>query len=59
MKLTIDRWGVGLEIGSLIINLFVGDVYVRIPNVGELAYSSAGFYLDHWRDPKKGFKEVE
>lgn len=42
MKFTINRWGVGLEIGALIINLFIGDLYIKIPRVGECAYNAVG-----------------
>ena len=57
MKLTVGKWGVGLEVGRLVINLFLGDIYLRVPMIGEFSYSSAGMYLDCWKGSKKGFKD--
>lgn len=45
MRLSIGKWGIGLEIGGLVLWLFLGDIYLRLPRVGELALNSTGFHV--------------
>lgn len=46
MKLSIGRWGFGLEVGGLVLWLFLGDIYLRCPRIGELAWNSTGFHVN-------------
>ncbi|MDT0500321.1 MULTISPECIES: hypothetical protein [unclassified Halomonas] len=46
VTITIGLWGVGLRVGGLIINLYLGDLYFRIPQVGELAWNSLGLHMN-------------
>lgn len=51
VTLSIGFWGVGLKVGGLVIDLYLGDVYVRVPRVGELAWNQLGLCVDRY--PKK------
>lgn len=46
MKIQIEASGVGLEVGRFVLGLFVGDFYVRLPNVGEVAWNQTGLHLN-------------
>ena len=46
MIIKFGRWGVGLMVGGFVVDLFLGNVYVRVPGVGELAWNQSGFYVD-------------
>lgn len=46
MKVSFARWGFGLELGGFVLDIFLGDVYIKIPSVGELAWNLTGFYMD-------------
>jgi hypothetical protein len=46
MRLKVGRWGIGMVLGGVVVDLFLGDVFVRVPGVGELAWNQTGFYLD-------------
>lgn len=46
MGITLGGWGMGVVIGGMVVDLFVGDIYVRIPGVGELAWNSVGFVVN-------------
>lgn len=46
MKIQIEISGVGLEFGDFVLNLFVGDFYIRLPNVGEAAWNQTGLHLN-------------
>lgn len=46
MTITIGRWGIGLVIGGFVMDLFLQDVYLRVPRLGELAWNPTGFYVD-------------
>lgn len=52
MKFSIGKWGVGVEAGRLVILLYLGDVYLKIPLVGELAVNSSGFFTDRYHVQK-------
>lgn len=44
MKITVGMWGAGISVLGLVVHLYWGDVYVRVPLVGELAWNGAGFF---------------
>lgn len=52
MKISIGRWGFGLEVGGFVMDLFLGDVYVRVPGVGELAWNHTGFFANRAERPE-------
>lgn len=46
MSILLGRWGIDFRLGSLVIHIFLGDLYLKVPKVGELAWNSTGFFLD-------------
>lgn len=50
MRIELVRWGVELEVARLYIRLVYGDLFVRIPWIGQLAWNHCGLYLDGWKD---------
>ncbi|ATJ82024.1 hypothetical protein ACFPTY_03485 [Halomonas beimenensis] len=50
MRIELVRWGMELEVARLYIRLVYGDVFVRIPRLGQLAWNQCGLYLDAWKD---------
>lgn len=52
MRLKLERWGIEVGIGGIIIRLVLGDVFIRVPMVGLLAWNSFGFYMDKWSEAK-------
>jgi hypothetical protein len=46
MKITAGAWGMGVAIMGLVIHLYWGDVYIRLPWVGELAWNSTGLHMN-------------
>lgn len=53
MSITIGRWGIGLESSHLIIWLYLGDIYLKIPLLGELAINSIGIFFDRYEFKNK------
>jgi|TARA_R110000851_G_scaffold176026_1_gene322564 hypothetical protein len=53
VTLTVGYWGLGLKIGDLVIHLFLGDLYLRIPKVGELAWNQLGLFIDRYPLPQQ------
>ena len=53
VTLTVGYWGLGLKIGDLVIHLFLGDLYLRIPKVGELAWNQLGLFIDRCPLPQQ------
>jgi hypothetical protein len=37
MKITVGLWGLEITIKGLVVHLYRGDVYIRLPWLGELA----------------------
>lgn len=56
LRATIERAGIGIEIGRFELSLFWGDFYIRLPNIGEVAWNSIGFFADRHTAPKKGIQ---
>ncbi|MDI5985306.1 hypothetical protein QLQ85_10925 [Halomonas sp. M4R5S39] len=52
MRLQLERRGIEAGIGSLIIRLVSGDVFIRVPMVGQVAWNQCGLSLDRWADAK-------
>lgn len=46
MKLIIGRWGMEFQLGGCVLSLYAGDVYLRCPGIGELAWNCTGFHAD-------------
>lgn len=46
MKVEVKRWGIGLTIDGFVADLYLGDVYLRIPGICELAWNATGFFFD-------------
>ncbi len=52
MRIEFTRWGMEFSIMGLIVRLVVGDVFLRVPMVGLLAWNQCGLTLDRWADAK-------
>ncbi|SDL08061.1 hypothetical protein SAMN05192555_102352 [Franzmannia pantelleriensis] len=48
MWLKLERWGIEFGVGSVIIRLVTGDVFIRVPMVGQLAWNPVSFSMDRW-----------
>ncbi len=46
MKVRVERYGMGLAVGGFVVEVFLGDIYLKVPRVGELAWNSVGFFVD-------------
>lgn len=46
MRVTLGRWGMGVTVGGFVADLFAGDVYLKVPKLGELAWNCTGFHID-------------
>ena len=42
----LERWGVDIRAGSCILRLVAGDIFIRLPGVGQIAWNATGFYAD-------------
>ncbi|GEK46019.1 hypothetical protein HPA02_03020 [Bisbaumannia pacifica] len=54
MRVACGKWGLGLSIGAFKFDMYLGDLYLRVPNVGELAWNSTGFYWEPVRTDDSG-----
>lgn len=52
MRIEFARWGIELAIMGLIVRLVAGDVFLRMPMVGLLAWNQCGLSPDRWADAK-------
>ncbi|SDK73361.1 hypothetical protein [Billgrantia gudaonensis] len=52
MLLKLERSGIEVGVSSLIIRLVSGDVFIRVPMVGQMAWNQCGLFLDRWADAK-------
>lgn len=52
MWLKLERWGIEVGAGSLIVRLVIGDVFIRVPMIGQVAWNHVGFFMDGWTDAK-------
>lgn len=52
MLLKPENRGIDVRIGGIIIRLVLGDVFIRVPMVGQLAWNSIDFSMDKWSDAK-------
>lgn len=57
MRISFARWGFGVEVGGFTLELYLGDVYIKVPSVGELAWNQTGFYVDRVRRPSGSPKD--
>jgi len=46
MAVKLSSTGFALEAGGFTFHFYIGDVFVRIPRIVELAWNSTGFYVD-------------
>lgn len=46
MKFEIGLWGISLSLGKVEIRLFLGDLYINIPSLIEVAWNKVGFVVD-------------
>lgn len=46
MRLQLERWGFDLRAGGCIVRIVSGDTFIRLPWVGQLAWSHTGLYAD-------------
>ncbi|WP_336275284.1 hypothetical protein [Vreelandella indica] len=53
MWIKIERWGIDVGVSGLIIRLVLGDVFIRIPLVGVVAWNHHSLSFDRWEDVKK------
>lgn len=53
MQLKLERWGIDADVGSFIVRLVAGDVFIRVPLVGQVALNSVGLFFDRWEDAKR------
>lgn len=52
MLLKLERSGIEVGVSGLIIRLVSGDVFIRVPMVGQMAWNQCGLFLDRWADAK-------
>ena len=53
MILYVCTWGIGFKSKHLVIRLVLGDLYLKMPFIGECAWNSVGFCFDRWTWEKK------
>lgn len=46
MSIALKRWGLEVRVCEFCLNLTLGDFYVRVPMLFEIAWNSTGFYVD-------------
>mgnify|MGYP001204030822 FL=1 len=46
MRVSIEAWGLSMELFGLVTHLYPGDVYFRVPWIGELAWNSTGLHVN-------------
>lgn len=46
MRITVGAWGVGVTVLGLVVHLYWGDTYIRVPWVGELAWNCTGLHMN-------------
>ena len=52
MRIEFTNWGMELTIMDLVIRLVAGDVFLRVPMVGQLTWNQCGLSVDRWADAK-------
>ncbi|MDN3520823.1 hypothetical protein [Halomonas ramblicola] len=52
MRIEFTRRGMELTIMGLVVRLVAGDVFLRVPMVGLLAWNQCGLFMDRWADAK-------
>ncbi|GHE22828.1 hypothetical protein GCM10017767_33490 [Halomonas urumqiensis] len=52
MRIELTRRGMELTIMGLKVRLVAGDVFLRVPMVGQLAWNQCGLSMDRWADSK-------
>lgn len=52
MWLKLERRGIEVRLCSLIVRLVIGDVFIRVPIIGQVAWNSEGLFMDRWTDAK-------
>ncbi len=46
MTIKTSRWGFSVNVGGLAVEAFVGELYLRLPKIGELAWNGTGLYCN-------------
>ena len=46
MSISFGRWGVSVEVRDFQLSVFLGDFYLKVPSVVEVAWNSTGFYCE-------------
>lgn len=46
MRIEFVRWGVVFVLGNFEASLVLGDLFIRVPRVGQLAWNQVGFFAD-------------
>lgn len=57
MKITVGKWGAGGSIMGLVVHIYLGDTYIRIPFVGEMAWNCTGFHVNRIQRGSRVAKE--
>ncbi len=52
MWLKLERRGIEARVCSIIVRLVIGDVFIRVPIIGQVAWNSEGLFMDRWADAK-------
>lgn len=52
MWIKLERWGIDVGVSGLVIRLVLGDVFIRIPLVGAVAWNTHSLAVDRWKDVK-------
>ncbi|TFH87935.1 hypothetical protein EQG41_03180 [Billgrantia azerbaijanica] len=52
MWLKLERWGIDVGMGNCVVRLVSGDVFIRIPKLGQMAWNQFGLAVDRWEDAK-------
>lgn len=54
VRIEFTRWGMELTIMELVIRLVAGDVFLRVPMVGQLVWNQCGLSVDRWTERRRG-----
>lgn len=46
MSVSFGRWGVSVEVKNFQLRVFLGDFYLKVPSVVEVAWNSIGLYCE-------------
>jgi hypothetical protein len=49
MQIRLEAWGMDLRVGAGVARLVAGDILLRVPRVGQIAWNHTGIYAERLR----------